>query len=97
MIDKAPATAHSPSRTGPGVADEGRVAATRLFRLLNPELFVRPSPVVGAVGAAVFLAVVGYFALDNYACRQQREEERRRYEERLYAGSVSRDGQAKPD
>eukprot|EP00898_Chlorokybus_atmophyticus_P004530 jgi/Chlat1/5078/Chrsp33S05073 len=33
--------------------------STRLFRILNPELFVRPNPVVGFIGTAAFIAILG--------------------------------------
>ncbi|RKP12195.1 hypothetical protein BJ684DRAFT_21249 [Piptocephalis cylindrospora] len=61
---------------------EGQRAATRIFKLTNPELFMKNNKYVMAFGVVTFTSLVAYFALDNAKYAREQEEKRRRYEER---------------
>ncbi|KAJ1674218.1 hypothetical protein EV182_003725 [Spiromyces aspiralis] len=49
-----------------------RIRSTSLFRLLNPELFIRPNKAVMILGGLAFVGVVGWLAKDEVAYRRSR-------------------------
>ncbi|KAI9230804.1 MAG: hypothetical protein DHS80DRAFT_28496 [Piptocephalis tieghemiana] len=61
---------------------EGQRAATRIFKLTNPELFMKNNKYIMAFGVVTFTGLVVYFALDNARYEREKQEKRKRYEER---------------
>ena len=67
-----------PKKANPGNESEGKLIATRLFRVLNFELFARKNSFVMVAGFAAFVGIATYFWLDNHRYQElQREKERR--------------------
>ncbi|OMJ26212.1 hypothetical protein AYI70_g343 [Smittium culicis] len=44
-----------------------RVRTTRLFKVLNPELFFGPKKLVYIPGTMIFAGIIGYFAYQSYS------------------------------
>ncbi|KAI9595894.1 hypothetical protein BDF19DRAFT_422335 [Syncephalis fuscata] len=70
--------------------DEGKIAATRLFRFMNPELFIKPNRWVMTFGVLSVVGLVGYFIRDNQIYREEKEKEREQYRERLRQAQARR-------
>ncbi|KAI8053775.1 hypothetical protein BDF22DRAFT_742749 [Syncephalis plumigaleata] len=83
---KPPSDNHLP----PKRPDEGRLAATRLFKLMNPELFIKPNRVIMTFGVISIIGLVGYFIRDNQLYREEKEREREMYRARLRQAQAQR-------
>jgi hypothetical protein len=66
------------------------VVATRLFKLMNPELFIKPNRPVMILGLITVSSLIGYFIYDNYQYRLEKEREREQYQERLKQARLRR-------
>ncbi|PVU96587.1 hypothetical protein BB561_001066 [Smittium simulii] len=42
------------------------IPTTRLFKILNPELFFSPKKIIYVPGTMIFAGIVGYFAYQSY-------------------------------
>ncbi|RKP04652.1 hypothetical protein THASP1DRAFT_33557 [Thamnocephalis sphaerospora] len=79
-----------PAQAPAGTNQEGRVVATRLFKFMNPELFIKPNRVVMTLGLVTLAGLIGYFINDNYQYRLEKEREREHYQERLKQARLRR-------
>jgi hypothetical protein len=58
-----------------------RTDGTRLFRLVNFELFARPTPrmrLLSIAGSGLFVGIMGYFTWSSHQAQKQKALQRRR-------------------
>ncbi len=71
---------------------EGKLLATRLFRMMNFELFMQKNYFVMGVGVVTMAGVVGYFAYDNHKVKVEQEKIKQAYRRKLNEGIWSDPG-----
>lgn len=70
------------SGQGQGLPEPPRREGSRLFKILNPELFVRPRRWATILGSLAFLATVAFIANKNFEYSLE-QAEMKEYEEKM--------------